>query len=95
MKVQRNVGTYALWPVRWTPRGYDYLWGCGHVGPMPHDCPKGPNRSTLFQAPDLRLVRPGWERAARFMERVGISKEATAEEARTIAMRRVGGRRVA
>jgi len=95
MKVERNVGTYALWPLRHTPRGYVYLWACGHEDAMPHVCPKGPNRGTLFPAPDLRLARPAWFQAARFMDRVGITNEFSADEARRIAMRRVQGRTVA
>lgn len=95
MKVVRNVSSYALWPTSHTPHGYMYLWACGHTGPMPHVCSKGPDRATLFEAPDLRLMRPGWFRAQRFMERVGISEEMTADEAKRIAQRRVGGRRVA
>lgn len=95
MKVVRNVSTYALWPTRWTRRGYVYLWGCGHEDVMPHNCPKGPNRATLFQAPDRRLVRPAWGLAERFMDRHKVTLEYSADEAREIARRFVGARRVA
>jgi len=95
LRIQRNVSNYALWPLRWTGRGYVYLWACGHEDAMPHVCPKGPNRGTLFEAPDLRLIRPAWERAASFMDRVGIHKDATADEAFAVAQRRVFGRTVA
>lgn len=93
--MKRNVSTYALWPVRHEPWGYVYLWACGHEDAIPHICPKGPNRATLFEAPDIRRLRPGWERAVRFMDRVGIRKDMTAHEAFTIAQRRVYGRTVA
>ena len=95
MKIVRNVEPYALWPTKHTRHGYSYLWACGHVDGMPHVCPKGPNRATLFEAPDLRLVRPEWYRAAKFMERVGIKGDMEAEEARKIAARRVNPRQVA
>ena len=95
LKVQRNVSTYALWPLRWVPgRGYVYLWACGHEDAMPHLSPKGPERATLFQAPDLRLLRPAWTIAQRFIDRHRLG-EATAGEALKFARERVGGRKVA
>ena len=95
LKVQRNVSTYALWPLRWVPgRGYIYLWACGHEDAMPHVCPKGPDRATLFQAPDLRLVRPAWTIAQRFIDRHRL-QDAEAGEALKFARERVGGRKVA
>lgn len=98
MKVVRNVPTYALWPVREAPvrgRGYVYLWSCGHEDAMPHACSKGPNRGTLFQAPDLRIVRPGWFEAAKRMDRWGLTAETDVFDAMRFARRRVGARRIA
>lgn len=89
LRVERNVHPYALWPTAHTRHGYSYLWSCGHIDGMPHLCPKGPNRGTLFEAPDLRLMRPAWFTAKRFMDKHKITSEWTAEESRAFAARRV------